>query len=412
VAEQAKVTGVFYGKTPVLGTPQTGTWSHIAVTASRFQNMDRLLMASQHMAATVQSYQTVLSTLFDKAGSKENLDQMIRVFEAAALPRSEKFIEPIKWLRKLHDRPKGKLGANVLWREMAAVPEGFLHPRASVVWPLLETLQAGGDFEDIKRQFIKMADPLHYQRPQAAPTAGNIKQAEEVIAKLGIAKSLERRFARLEDLTTKVWLPKVSEAHVEDPGSVFGHLKARGATQKSLPLDLPAKTMTWEKFVDRILPAVQKLEFYAPNRGNYCALLTAVHADAPNIMKWSNPVSWYVYHPRSFARDWDLSSMLWKQVTAVVDTPNKWDGKDYLAEGIVLVLKNCVDRRSGQGNALFPENLRGDLYSVRSTIEAYSRSAEIQGREEATACGYMIRKESCSIRLRADGQVYVVDRWE
>lgn len=34
-------------------------------------------------------------------------------------------------------------------------------------------------------------NPLQYQRPQAAPSAGNVAQAERIVEKLGIANSLE-----------------------------------------------------------------------------------------------------------------------------------------------------------------------------------------------------------------------------
>ena len=45
-------------------------------------------------------------------------------------------------------------------------------------------------------------DPLKYQRPQVTPGTGNVARAEEIVEKLGIATSLKRRFARLEELQT------------------------------------------------------------------------------------------------------------------------------------------------------------------------------------------------------------------
>ena len=91
--------------------------------------------------------------------------------------------------------------------------------------------------------------------------------------------------------------------------------------------------------------------------------------------------------------------------------------RPFLGEGVIFVLAGCVDSRETGGNALFPECLRGDLHSVRSTIEAYSRSAKIGGRAEASACGYDLRKSPDSraaVRVLNNGRwtAYKIDRWD
>src|ERR1019366_3072135 len=153
------------------------------------------------------------------------LDEALRLLRAESLSNSERFISPVQWLRTLHDRPKGRAGENVLWRAIASAPDGYCHPRASVVGSLLEDIAAGKPFAEIKRAFDAKLHPLIYQRPQAAPTAGNIKAAEAIVEKLGIAPSLERRFARLDEvLPWAIWQPKAPAAP-QNTGGVFGHLK-------------------------------------------------------------------------------------------------------------------------------------------------------------------------------------------
>ena len=83
----------------------------------------------------------------------------------------------------------------------------------------------------------------------------------------------------------------------------------------------------------------------------------------------------------------------------------------------MLVIANCLDRNTNQGNALFPETLRADLHGVRSTIEAYSRNAVLGGRESASACGLDIRKGSqwtANVRVFASSgwAEYTIDRWD
>jgi len=75
-----------------------------------------------------------------------------------------------------------------------------------------------------------------------------------------------------------------------------------------------------------------------------------------------------------------------------------------------------VDAREDAGNAFFPEDLRNDLYGIRPTVEAYSRSAMLGDRVEAPACGYSVHKGAadCLLRVR-NGDAwssYRIDRWD
>lgn len=417
--KRARVTSIFYTKQPTWGTPQTGLWSHLSVVPpSTLVYRERALTSGQAMAAMKENFRTVATALGDF--KVPMLDEALRILQAGALARSEKFVGPVKWLRSLHDRPKGRLGENVLWRSIAAAPEGYCHPRASVIGSLLEDIAAGLPFDTIKSRFDAKLGPLVYQRPQAAPSAGNIKAAEELVAKLGIAPSLERRFARIDELRS-VWTPAAAKEATPADG-VFGHLKAKGSDDIR-PLDLPAVTVTWDKFSRTVLTNAERVEILVPAHGRFIALTTAANVDAPPILKWDrederNPVAWYVYPGGSSASQWRLTAGQWAKVTAIAPLPNMWGSRPmpFISEGVVLVIDGAGDTRTSSGNALFPECLREELHGARATIEAYSRSAELAGRTEASACGYDIRKQSADCVLRAFSagawNSYRIDRWD
>lgn len=407
--KRARVTSPFLAKEAVWGIPKTGTWTHIAVTPSAaLIYRERALTAGQAMAAAKENFRTVLTALAEFKPAM--LDEALRILQADALARSEKFIGPVKWLRELHDRPKGKLGENVLWRAIAMASEGYCHPKSSVIGPLLADIVAGLPFDEIKAKFDAMMHPLRYQRPQAAPSAGNIAAAEALVAKLGIAPSLARRFAKLEDCET-LWLPTAARSSERGDG-VFGHLKPKGAAPYRV--DLPDATMTWEKFARTVMPTAEQMEMLVPAQGNFIALTAAADPEAPPILKWDrddrrNTVAWYVYHGGSAASQWRLSGGAWTKVMGLVPSPPLWGDqpKPHLGNGLVIVIENAADTRSGQGNALFPETLRDDLHGARATIEAYSKMAQFEGREEASACGYHVGKGQLGIRLR----VLSAGRW-
>jgi hypothetical protein len=410
----ARVTSPFLSKEAVWGTPVTGDWTHLSVVPpSAIVYRERLLTAGQKIAAKKQDFITVSTALAEFTAPM--LDQALRLLEADTLARSEKFIGPAKWLRALHDRPKGRLSENVLWRAIALAPDGYCHPKSSVLGPLLTDIAAGKPFDEIKRSFDAMLSPYRYQRPQAPPAAGNIKAAEAIVEKLGLTRSLERRFARLEEVP-KSWEPRAIEAKPV-AGGVFAHLKAKDSAGAIKPVELPEAVMTAEKFIAKVLPTAEKMEFLVPSRGNFIAMLTAEHADAPIIHKWGNPFSIYVYINGSDASQWKLRSGCWTPVTALVRMPSMWGDRpmEQLGDGYIIALEGAADIRDS-GNALFPETLIGDLHGARATVEAYSRTAKIGGRETASVCGYSLRKEGGQIRLRVFSSgywsSYKIDRWD
>lgn len=414
---KARISSVFLCKETVWGTPRTGEWTHLSVTPpSTIVYRERALTPGQAMASTKENFKDVMRALSDFTAPM--LDEALRILSADALSRSSKFKGPVEWLRQLHDRPKGRKGENVVWLAIATAPEGYCHPRASVVGSLLGDIAAGMDFDDIKRRFEAKVHPLIYQRPQAAPTAGNIKAAEALVEKLGIGPSLERRFARIDELAT-VWLPAVDEKPAS--GGVFGHLQPKNAAGSIRSVDLPPVTMTWEKFARTVLSTAAKIEVAVPSHGPFIALTTAVNAEAPPILKWDrdderNPVAWYVYPGGSPAAQWGLQPG-WAKVTAITTLPPMWGSRPsaYLGEGMVLVIDGARDT-TNTSNALFPECLKDDFHGVRATIEAYSKAARLSGREEASACGYDLRKghTRCSLRALVNGawSTFNIDRWD
>lgn len=203
---------------------------------------------------------------------------------------------------------------------------------------------------------------------------------------------------------------------------MFGHLKPK--TKVSTVFDVGTVTMTWEKFARTALPGAEKIELMVPAAGSFTALVTAVDPDAPPILQWDregrrNPVSWYVYAGGSMARRWNLSEM-WTEVTTITKLPPAWDDSHTYAnqgEGAVLILRGARDTAHVAGGGLFTECLRSEYHSIRRTLEAHVLRAPIAGRDEASACGYGLRKGgemSALVRVTVGDlrTSYRIDRWD
>jgi len=291
-----------------------------------------------------------------------------------------------------------------------------------MVGTLLEDIAAGMEFSEVSRRFASKMHPLQYQRPQAAPAAGNIAQAEAAIAKLGLTPSLERRIARLDEVP-KLWEPKIEKSE-QPAGGVFSHLQPKGSAPLQQMAGIPPVLMTLEKFARTVVPTAEAMELQISTaRQTFIVLTTAVNPDAPPILQWDleetrNPFSWYVWHGGSAPSQFGLTSG-WVKVAAITRLPARWNDSqaEHQGDGILLLLEGARETRQA-GNALFPEQLKSSLHGIRSTIEAFSRSASMQGLAEGSAIGYDLRDKSVGypvvIRVKAAGRVtdYKVDRWD
>ena len=430
---RAKVTGVFLSSEKKWGEPKTGVWTHLGVVVPKSVQYPRngALTASQAMAVKVQDFEQVERALGEFP--LPLLEQMGELIEGEDLERSEKVRGPGLWLRDLKRLQVklrgGRRFQHLLWLAVAKAPEGFCHPRASVLGSLLEDLQSGASAREVQRRFREKMDPRKYQRPVAAPSDGAIQQAERLVEKLGLEPALRRRFARLDEIPQWLWKP-TSERRTRTPGTgVFSHLRTREASPQA-SAELATEVVTWASFASKVLPRALAMEVLIPwTNSNYSSFLTAVDDEAPPLFQWDsleqrNPFSWYVVQesknvPGCRPAKFSLTSGVWVPVTAVLDRPCNWFGGqfDHFGDAALLVLKGARDVRMSEGLCLFPETLRGDLHGVRSVIEAYSKEGTLEGRDEADVAGISLEKGWCqaTVRVARPGKVfkiYKIDRWE
>lgn len=423
------VTGVFITSERQLGTPVTGSWEHMAVKVPEpMVHRKRLKNAFQEAAEKAEDY-GLLASAIGKYRT-ETVETAVNLLRSEALYRSENVLGMAEWFLEVLQLVKEKRDArnratrNIIWYKAATAPVGFCHISSNVIGTLLDDIAAGYDFNTVSRKFAEKMNPLQYQRPQAAPSAGNVAQAERIVEKLGIANSLKRRYARLDEIQT-IWRPMPAKK----AGGVSAGVFARVATkeqQRETPnaMSGPTVTITWEKFRRTVLGSARKIEFYVPWKEDcYTAILTAEDQEAPPIILWDteenrNPFSWYVYSGGSAPSRWNLTPG-YAEVTGVTLQPNLWQpGYEYRGASVIFILKGAKDRdRRSTGLALFPEVLKSELHEVRSTIESYSKSEKLGGADEASACGVRLQKGlnwNAQFRVTTDigTTIYKLDRWD
>ncbi len=123
--------------------------------------------------------------------------------------------------------------------------------------------------------------------------------------------------------------------------------------------------------------------------------------------------------PPAGTRQWNVAAGSWVPVTAIVPSPNLWGEQPLVQHGrhTFFLLKGCRDTTEGLGRGFFTETLRGDFRSIRSTLEAFNRSAKIEGAAEAEACGLGMTDQApwnLPLKVTTANSVatYMIDRWD
>lgn len=371
---KAKIVCPFVNYTKVWGKPVTGEWTHLSCSDAPIDKRKVGKEAHEVMAEFKEDW-----GMLQRAFGNYKLDiaqKALAFLESDTLYRNEKAIGIAKWFVQAHMNRKK---TNFLWYMVATAPQGYCHINTTMISTLMDDLVAELPTDQIAKRWAEKMHPLQYQRPTKEVSNQAIQQAEKVVAEMGVARSLERRFADFSDVRNFIWVP-MPDNKPQSAGSVFGHLKPQ--VQSNL-MELPAQTMTWVKFKDTLLPTAVSLT-YVPSmyqRQSYYGLVAPVHADAPPIIKWDNQVTWYVYNGGSMPTKFHVVGPT--KITGIFQNPAHWSNPDAFKEEerkVFFALEGAYDMDYENGALFFPELLRGEFHGVRAVMEKYARTGKILGR--------------------------------
>jgi hypothetical protein len=406
LVENRKVKGVFITNKKVLGTPEKGGWSHLAVKdfPKRIDVTHRKI--SEMVSEKKHNFDVLMEAL--KLYTLKDVRTALSIVESGSLYRGGVVKDRLEFLQNILERRGGKKWHNFVWKESARLPSEFSRPRASMVGTLLDDIQDGLDWGSITRKFeAKMAGDA-YLRPKAPPKAVHIGAAERIVEDLDIADSLERRFARVDEVPA-IWVPMEKQKG----GGVFSSL----STVEQLPLFSRNPTkMTWTVFHENFLHKANRIRVKAPNHGSYFGLTTAVHPNSKPIIRWDredsrNPLAWYHWVNGASGNQFGLGTNDWSEALKIVESPED-------SSNIFFVLKDAKETRQ-PSLCLFPEFLRRELHEVRAVLEAFSNKGKLQGLDDPErACGVSIHNEMKQMNLEMEvefadyRQLITLDRWK
>lgn len=310
---------------------------------------------------------------------------------------------------------------------------GFL---GSVDGALLEDVSQGYDPEDCAARYNYKMNPLRYKRPTAAPTKALVKEAESIIANMGLEDSLKRRIAKLSDIPEDkiIWKKSelVKEKNKKSTG-IFSTIVTKedlNMKYKDPALDLTRmnQKITYAKFKRDVLPKAENIMMYLPSYKNgftkmhypFAQYVTEAIPGSKQILKYKNPFVIYVYNGGSTKEEFNLIDENLVEVEAVILHPEVMDEENIndINKGAVFIIKDCKDTLMKGGLALFPDVLIDELYPVRKVIESFSNNNKLEDIEpnEQSAAGIMLMDDyPIVLKVKTSNntlELYTIDRLE
>ena len=263
-------------------------WTHFAVEAPRTFVTANYVERRGEVRTTFSVLMRGLTEL-----SVEAVATVADMIEQNAIYRGTEFKRQVQEFQQLQARVLGV--EDPVARELAVwqmVSNPVARFRNTVIGTLVQDLSDGVDLEAAVRSYEAKVAPQNYKRPTALITKGMIDAAMKTIEELGLEHALERRHARLSDVSVNSVLFVDNAVQGEMKGGIKGLLMEEA---RPAPFDQKkAEEIDIETFVSDVLPKTTGLRVYLDNSllGNFMSLTAPVHAGSRSLFRWSNDFAW------------------------------------------------------------------------------------------------------------------------
>jgi hypothetical protein len=207
--------------------------------------------------------------------------------------RGEQWAAQLELLALLIERfEQGGRQADFAWAEALAHP-GLAGIRNTSIGALLVDLSGGMSMDDALARYEKITAPSNYRRPKPVYSESMLAAARKTIEELGLGNSLQRRHARLEDVSVADVLFADRDSARRMKGSALDDMAASLKARPPRDLDR-VEEISWGTFVEKVLPTATSLEICpeARHAGSLVSLLAPVDPSAPPLFGWDNGFSW------------------------------------------------------------------------------------------------------------------------
>lgn len=227
--------------------------------------------------------------------SMDAIDTVLELAKSKTLYRGEEWINALIEFRKSkeeYERIDPDKRDIYAWLMSSKIGYNVARIRNHSIGVLLTDISNEIDLEEAVRKYEAIVAPANYKRPKTIFTKKMLEDAQKKVEELGYMNSLERRFARIDDINVHdiLFSNKDAAKHIE--GNVFDDLMK---SAKTAPKNFSrVEKIKIERFIKDVLPMTNEMEVYFENRHapNLVSLIAPVHKEAKSMFKWGNGFSW------------------------------------------------------------------------------------------------------------------------
>lgn len=227
--------------------------------------------------------------------STDAVDTVLDLIGSNTLYRGNEWKNALKELRAykvIYDGLDENKKTLYVWKTAQKAGMAVGRIRNHSIGVLLTDITNGEDLNVAVTRYEKIVAPANYKRPKAIFTAKMLEDAKQTITDLGYIDSLQRRYAKLDDISVNNILFSNKDAAKRIKGGVFDEMLSEA---KTTPQKFDrAEEIPIEQFISDVLPRATEIEAYVENRhaANMVSLIAPVNPDAPSMFKWNNAFSW------------------------------------------------------------------------------------------------------------------------
>lgn len=293
----APINGVFRAREPKYGEQTTYEltkectlrWDHLhaKIAARHYAGKDRERILGE-FTGIQQVFKRGLEEL-----KPEALDTVLELINSNALYRGEEHkraVEAFHGLHHIYHNLQPKQREMLIWANLAHPAARF---RNTVIGTLVQDLSEGIELERAVKSFETKVAPTNYKRPTALITPSMVKDAMQTIKDLGLEPALERRFAKLSDVSVNdvLWVDNALRSQMKGGLESLLLEAAKALIQSDR---LKAEDISMDDFTRTVLPQVTAMDVFMRNnqQGNLMSITAPVHGDGSSLFKWDNDFAW------------------------------------------------------------------------------------------------------------------------
>lgn len=267
------------------------TWNHFfGSIASRHFAGPRVAQQTGDFRTGVQLFKRGLTEITEAA-----LSQVIELAETKAIYRGEEFLPAVKAFYVVHQQYaalKTDQERDVFVWSNATSPVARFNNHGPIA-ELVKSLSKGEDLEGAVREYESFVAPTNYKRTTALITPRMIQDAMQTINGLGLEPALQRRFAKISDVSVNNVLWVDNDVKTQMKGGLESILM-KAATEKVVVDESKIEKITIEDFMKKILPTASSMEMLVngSHQNNFMSITAPVHENTGQLFKWNNDFGW------------------------------------------------------------------------------------------------------------------------